>query len=261
MKKIIQKLCKQLEKEQKIKILFAIENGSRAWRMSSNDSDYDVRFIYTRPVKDYLQINHLADVIERKYDAKGKIVHDHAIIDMSGFDVLKFAKMLSSSNPTVIEWLTTDIIYYGKQNSIFKHHAEKNYSKQALYHHYKSMCRNNYLKYLKSGSDITYKRYLYCFRGLINAKWVAHKKGLPPIQFTTTLQEAQDIIPKNIIQRLQEIIKLKIARKEKDIINKIPVMDTYIEDFLKNDDEAPQERSHATLNDLNKELQQIILRK
>ena len=51
----IKQICKNLEKEKKIKILFAIENGSRAWRMSSKDSDYDVRFVYFRPIEDYIQ--------------------------------------------------------------------------------------------------------------------------------------------------------------------------------------------------------------
>ena len=97
------------------------------------------------------------------------------------------SKMLSSSNPTTIEWLITDIVYFGKQNSVFKEYAVKNFNKISLYHHYKSMCKNNYLKYLKSGASLTYKKYLYTFRGLVNAKWVAHKKSLPPIIFTGAL--------------------------------------------------------------------------
>lgn len=32
MKKQIEEICKQIEKENNIKIIFAIENGSRAWR-------------------------------------------------------------------------------------------------------------------------------------------------------------------------------------------------------------------------------------
>ena len=57
--------------------------------------------------------------------------------------------MLSSSNPTTIEWLTSDIVYCGKQNELLKKFATKNFNKKSLYHHYKSMCKNNYLKYLK----------------------------------------------------------------------------------------------------------------
>ena len=52
---IKQKLL-ELEKDKNIRILFACESGSRAWGFPSPDSDYDVRFIYARPVDDYLKI-------------------------------------------------------------------------------------------------------------------------------------------------------------------------------------------------------------
>ena len=113
MKDKIKSICKNLETEKKIKILFAVENGSRAWRMSSNDSDYDVRFVFRRPLEKYIQINKPDDVINISYDKKGKIcLPENSLIDLSGFDVFKYVKMLSSSNPTTIEWLVSDIVYY-----------------------------------------------------------------------------------------------------------------------------------------------------
>ena len=36
----------RIEKENDVKILFAVESGSRAWGFPSKDSDYDVRFVY-----------------------------------------------------------------------------------------------------------------------------------------------------------------------------------------------------------------------
>jgi predicted nucleotidyltransferase len=41
---IKQKLL-EIEKEHNVKILYAVESGSRAWGFESLDSDYDVRFI------------------------------------------------------------------------------------------------------------------------------------------------------------------------------------------------------------------------
>src|SRR3989338_1585070 len=255
MKEKIKKICQSIEKEKSIKILFAVENGSRAWRISSKDSDYDVRFVFVRPLSEYVQINRPSEVINLFFDKNGKQVGaESALIDVSGFDVFKYVKMLSSSTPTSIEWLGSDIIYYGEQNKIFKDFAFNHFNKISLYHHYKSMCRNNYLKYLKSGADVTYKRYLYAFRGLINAKWVAYNKDIPPINFDETLSKSISIIPEFILRKLYTIIKLKLDGREKEIVENIVKMDEYTELFLKDDLEAPNEKPHSTLNELNAEL-------
>jgi len=260
MKDRIKEICKNLEKEKDIKILFAVENGSRAWRMDSKDSDYDVRFVFVRPLNEYIQINKPGEVIDAAFDKEGNsCAVEGSFIDISGFDVFKYVKMLSSSNPTTIEWLMSDVVYYGEQNKVFKNFAINNFNKISLYHHYKSMCRNNYLKYLKSGNLVTYKKYLYAYRGLINAKWVVYKKTVPPIIFSEALKDMKNIIPDSVLNKLNEIIDLKSQGKEKDIIQNIVVMDQYIESFLKDDSEAPTEKSHATLNDLNDELRKIIL--
>jgi predicted nucleotidyltransferase len=260
MKEAIKKICQQIEEEKGIRILFAVENGSRAWRMDSKDSDYDVRFVFVRPLREYIQINRPGEVIEAAFDKDLRpCAVEGSVVDLSGFDVFKYVKMLSSSNPTTIEWLMSDIVYYGEQNPVFKRFAIDNFSKISLYHHYKSMCRNNYLKYLKSGDLVTYKKYLYAYRGLVNAKWVVHKGTVPPIVFGDALAEMKGVLPDNVLNKLHEIIRLKAEGKEKDIIQNIVVMDNYIEEFLKDDSEAPKEKSHATLHELNEELRKIVL--
>ncbi|MFV0431724.1 MAG: DNA polymerase beta superfamily protein [Alphaproteobacteria bacterium] len=45
-------------------MLLAIESGSRAWGVPSEDSDYDVRFLYIRHTKSYLSVKTFRDVIE-----------------------------------------------------------------------------------------------------------------------------------------------------------------------------------------------------
>ena len=96
MKKNIRKLLKKLEKDNKIKILFAIENGSRAWSIASKDSDYDVRFVYFRKTKDYLKLDKDDDVINIAYDKDlNPCEAQGSLIDMSGFDIYKYLKDFS----------------------------------------------------------------------------------------------------------------------------------------------------------------------
>ena len=69
-----------LEKDKKIKILYAVESGSRAWGFESKDSDWDVRFIYVHQYDWYLSINEKKDNIEKM------LPND---IDLSGWELKK----------------------------------------------------------------------------------------------------------------------------------------------------------------------------
>ena len=60
--KILEKL-REIEKREKVKIIHAIESGSRAWGFASPDSDYDVRFIYVRDKEFYLKLEQTRDFI------------------------------------------------------------------------------------------------------------------------------------------------------------------------------------------------------
>ena len=78
--KVINQKLKKKKKKENIKILLAVESGSRAWGFASPDSDYDVRFIYVRDNKDYLRINEIRDVIEWQLDDT---------LDINGWDIKK----------------------------------------------------------------------------------------------------------------------------------------------------------------------------
>ena len=205
------------------KILFAVETGSRLWRIESKDSDYDIRFVYVRKLEDYLRINKLRDVIE--FQSKN--------MDFVGFDIYKFVKLLLNSNPSIIEWLKSDITYYddGKSKKLLLSFIEKNFNPISLYHHYKSMCKSNYLKYIKSGNLMTYKKYLYALRGLINAKWVLKKNRIPPTNFLVV--KDSPFLPQKIKSKLNEVLDLKKKGREKDIAKNLKIFDEYIENFLK----------------------------
>lgn len=80
MQNIILKELEKIEKENQVKILMAVESGSRAWGIASQDSDYDVRFLYVRPEEAYLRLCPERDVIEWKLDDT---------LDISGWDLKK----------------------------------------------------------------------------------------------------------------------------------------------------------------------------
>ena len=54
-----------IEHRNDVRLLLAVESGSRAWGFPSADSDYDVRFIYARSLNSYLSFRQPRDVIVR----------------------------------------------------------------------------------------------------------------------------------------------------------------------------------------------------
>ena len=65
---IIPAKLEEIEQRENVRILHCVESGSRAWGFASPDSDYDVRFIYARPVEFYLRLEKNRDVIEWQLD-------------------------------------------------------------------------------------------------------------------------------------------------------------------------------------------------
>jgi len=258
----IKEICEDLEKDENIKILFAIESGSRAWRFQSANSDYDVRFVFVRPLNEYIKLNKHEEVISVNYDEQFKICPpEKALIDIVGFDIFKFLNLLSKSNPTAIEWLMSDIIYYGEPNKVFQKFALNNFNEISLYSHYLSLARNNF-RPIKTKKNVTYKKYLYVLRGLINAQWILYKKSIPPIIFENTIREIENLIPKEIVSKIYEIISIKIkGNNEKETIENDADLDNFIENFLNElyNKKPLVSKKKINLEELNKELRNILL--
>ena len=228
MKKEIIKLLEQLETEHNIKILFAVENGSRAWDMESKDSDYDVRFVFYRTLPEYITLTPKPEVINAAYDKDlNPSPVQGSLMDMSGFDIFKYLKLLKSSNPTVLEWLNSPIVYLGSTDIFLKPYMAENFSQEKLFYHYFSLFKSSYKTMLSDEQKMTYKKYLYAMRGLLNAQYVYWYDELPPLRLSETLKKLENKIPAEVSSMLHQVIKLKTCGQEKEKIPNITVFDNY----------------------------------
>ncbi len=87
--------------EEEVRIFYACECGSRAWGFPSQDSDYDLRFLYLREPNGYLQIDEGRDVIERPLACS---------IDLPGWDTKKALRLIRKSDPPLLEWLQSPTV-------------------------------------------------------------------------------------------------------------------------------------------------------
>ena len=108
MKDLILRTLKEIEEKENVKILLAVESGSRAWGFESPDSDYDVRFIYVRREEDYLRLNEPRDVIELPISGD---------LDINGWDLKKALTLMYKSNPTLMEWLSSPVVYIDTESA------------------------------------------------------------------------------------------------------------------------------------------------
>lgn len=234
MKDKIQNILKKIESDNDIKIIFAIENGSRSWGMESKDSDYDVRFVFYRSINNYISLCSEKDVINIAYDKDlNQCSVQGSLIDISGFDIFKYLKLLYKSNPTTIEWLNSPIIYYGDNKLTLQKYMQNNFNQERLFKHYFSLFKKNYWEFIQQGKAITYKKYLYSMRGLLNAKYVYEFDKIPPLALKKTVKELENIIPSEVYKKIHEVIEIKSKGLERDIILRISEFDTFFNLELK----------------------------
>lgn len=162
---------------QGLRVLFAVESGSRAWGFASADSDFDVRFVYARPRDWYLSID-----LEAKPDTVERVLP--GAIDLGGWDARKALGLFAKSNPPLIEWLDSPIVYAddGRFRPRLKGLLPAVYSQAACLHHYTRMARRTIDAYL-GRPLIRRKKYLYVLRPLLAARWIEQGRGPVPMPF------------------------------------------------------------------------------
>jgi len=242
MKNVILEKLDEIEQKEKIKIMHCVELGSRAWGFASPDSDYDVRFIYVREKDFYLRLDPTRDVIEWKPDET---------LDINGWDVRKALQLLYKSNPTLFEWNASPIVYRTSEEWATVSGIINRYfvAKSGL-HHYLSMAKRNYRKYLQ-GETVRYKKYFYMLRPLLACKWILAEGTPPPILFRSLTDKYLEPALKPDIENL---LAIKMNASEADRGNHLNKINEYIErniELLETAVAKLPETKHGDWNELN----------
>ena len=222
MRSRILEMLERIERRRHVKILYACESGSRAWGFDSRDSDYDVRYIYAHPVNRYLSVDSIRDVIEGPVDDE---------LDFSGWDLRKALMLMRKSNPPLLEWLQSPIVYRQTPRPVamLRELMPKCYSPIACHYHYLHMAQGNYREYLRADL-VPLKKYLYVLRPVLACLWIEKGFGVVPILFSTLVERlVTDTTLKACIQRLLE---RKKAGDELDLGPRIPAISDFLDDQI-----------------------------
>ena len=206
-----------LEQERGVKVLLAIESGSRSWGFASTDSDYDVRYVYIKPTSEYLRLENTRDTMEWRLDDE---------LDIVGWDLSKFLRLLRKSNPSAFEWLGSEIVY--REIPAFQRVrdvAKKCFDPFASANHYLGMATKHDFRYIKSGKP-TLKRYLYAVRAILACRWSIYEQTPVPIPFEA-LERA--MIDENMVTLIDGMVEEKKTKSESALCGQIPELDSWIE--------------------------------
>lgn len=218
-----------------MKVLLAVESGSRAWGFASPNSDYDVRFIYVNRPDWYLSVG-----LEEQRDVIEYPIVDE--IDINGWDLRKALRLFWKSNPAFVEWIQSPILY--SQAGSFAESARallpRVYSCERGIHHYRSMAKTNYRGYLRA-DRVPLKKYFYVLRPLLAVRWLERYGRAAPIEFSRLLEVIAD--EPALIDAIDGLLALKRSSPELGLSEQIPEIHAFIERELERLESVVPERS------------------
>jgi uncharacterized protein len=231
----IQEKLRAIAASHDVVFLYAVESGSRAYGFDSSDSDYDIRGIYVQPKEKYLRID----------EAKDEIRITEGDKDYVFWDIRKALRLLVASNPSMLDWLTSPIIYRSLDGWISKFcDLSKHYWMPVKYFHANyHLAKGHYRKYIVGKDTVEAKVYLYTLRALAACRHVC-KAQLPPRVDFDFSYEYPDHQPS-----ILELIRLKKTGTETGIMQ----ADTDLNSLISNELSDLERRDFATTTQPNLE--------
>lgn len=211
-----------IEATHDVQVLFACESGSRGWGFASPDSDYDVRFVYVHRLPWYLAVEDGRDVIELPISNE---------LDISGWELRKALRLLRRSNPTLLEWLDSPIVYRKDAQAADRMRALATtfFSPVRGRHHYLAMAKKNFRGYLQ-GDSVRMKKYFYVLRPLLAAQWIDRGLGTPPMRFAELVSGlVQD---EALLAEINRLLVIKMRAGEAEYSPRWPRIHAFIQDAL-----------------------------
>lgn len=253
MRALIGERLDAIEREHDIRVLFAVESGSRAWGFPSPDSDYDVRFVYVHRLEWYLSVERRRDVIE--YPLMDEL-------DVAGWELRKALNLLLKPNPVLLEWLHSPIVYRADAEAMARLAtlAERTAFQRPSTWHYLHLAESQYRRFLHGRAEVPLKKYFYVLRPALALRWLRLNPGRPVPVALSELRAAVPM-PSAVTMFLDDLLARKAVAKELGSSPRIPELDALI------DTELESARPHSAaviqpadlLDDANALFRELVL--
>ncbi len=213
MQDLIKARLKDIEAEENIRVLFAIESGSRAWGFHSPDSDYDVRFVYARPLDWHLSLQKKRDVVERPIDDE---------LDISGWELSKTLQLIMGSNAVVPEWLQSPIVYSATPEAVqdLTDFCRTALDRRSVTWHYLSLMQRQQSRLHGPEGEIRLKRYFYILRPTLALRWMRlNDKAVAPMNMDVLVSGCE--LSERMHKDLADLTEQKKQAREKAFVSSV----------------------------------------
>lgn len=160
----------------------------------------------------------MCDTIEQPIDG---------LLDISGWDLRKALQLLRKSNPPLLEWLQSPIVYRQRSGVVDRIRSlmPQYYQPAACHYHYLHMAQGNYRDYLQ-GDVVWLKKYLYVLRPVLACLWIERGYGVVPIEFHKLVERVIDDVA--VKTAVQDLIRRKKSGEELDRGPHIPEISRFL---------------------------------
>ncbi len=175
-------------------------------------------------------------------------------LDVSGLELRKALRLLRKSNPPLLEWLKSPVVY--RHDPVFAAEfgalATEFYSPRRCFAHYLHMAFGNWRDYLRGREEVSLKKYLYVFRPLLACRWIERQLGQVPMLFAQLVEAVLD--EADVRSALAELVARKQAGEELAVAPPVQALSRFIEAELPRL-EALNEPDDATRSQLERRKQ------
>lgn len=203
---IVAAIDRRLEKiTDSVAVPLAVESGSRAWGFPSPDSDYDCRFIFVRPGRDYLTLWPKRDVIETPLDH---------VLDVNGWDVSKALKLAVAGNAVVLEWLRSPVLYRADRwfREALSAFCQEHAPAERVRAHYLHLGLRQLSRAVDNAGTVASKKLFYVLRPALALRWMRVGRELPPMDLHALIAVAD--LPASLQATIERLVARKAITRE-----------------------------------------------
>lgn len=198
---------REIEQHHRVRVLWAVESGSRGWGFPSPDSDYDCRFIYLRSPADYLALYRGRDVIETPIED---------VFDVNGWDLQKALRLMLKGNAVILEWLRSPFSYAGNADfcKSLLQVAERVARRDAVAEHYFHLALNMQKRIATESDSFPLKKLFYVLRPVMALRCMRLHPALafPPMSFLDQMSLSD--LPAPMVTEITGLLARKAVTRE-----------------------------------------------